>query len=105
VARARVAACIDTVHVVRAPRHAPLHERSFQPLAGVAVSRTGLKEGNAAEHLGRQVMPARELRTAPLPATATVSRNEAGANKAVTAAPGATVTAQAAEPEHDPLQR
>jgi hypothetical protein len=100
-----VAASIGTVHVGLEPRHAPLHERSFQPFAAVAVSRTGLKDGNAAEHRGRQVMPARELRTAPRPVTATVSRNDPGANTAVTAAPGATVTVHAAAPEHDPLQR
>ena len=28
-----------------APRQAPLHERSFQPFAGVAVRRTGLNDG------------------------------------------------------------
>ena len=104
-ARALVAALIGTVHVLFAPRQAPLHERSLQPLAGVAVRRTGLNDRNAAEQRGRHVMPALELRTAPFPPTETLSRNDAGANAALTDAPGATVTLQVAVPEHAPLQR
>ena len=96
---------MGTVHAALAPRHAPLHERSFHPFAGVAVRCTGLNEGNEAEHRGRHVIPARELRTAPLPLTATVSRKDTGANTAVTAAPGFTLTAQAVAPEQAPLQR
>ena len=105
VARALVAALIGTVHVFLVPRHAPLHERSLQPFAGVAVRRTGLNDGNAAEQRGRHVMPARELRTAPLPVTATLRRKDAGANTAETAAPAATVNVQPADPVHAPLQR
>jgi hypothetical protein len=105
VARALVAALIGTVHVFLAPRQAPLQERSFQPFAGVAVRRTGVNERTDAEHRGRQVMPALVLRIAPLPLTDTRSRNDAGANTAPTAAPGATVRLQAAEPEHAPVQR
>ena len=100
-----MAALIGTVHAFFVPRHAPLHERSFQPVAGVAVSRTRLNDGNAAEQRGRHVMPARVLRTAPLPVTATLRRKDAGANTAETAAPGATVSVQPAEPEHAPVQR
>ena len=66
-----VDALIGTVHERLAPRQAPLQERSFQPFAGVAVNVTGAKDRNAAEHRGRQVMPERELRIAPRPATAT----------------------------------
>ena len=104
-ARALVAALIGAVQVFLAPRQAPLHERSFQPFAGVAVSRTGLNEGNDAEQRGRQVIPARELRTPPFPVTATVSRKNAGANTADTAVPAATLRLQPAAPEHAPLQR
>ena len=100
-----MAALIGTVHDVRAPRHAPLQERSFQPFAGVAISRTGVNDENEAEQRGRHVIPARELRTAPLPVTATVSRNDAGPNTAVTAAPGDTVRLQPAAPEQAPVQR
>ena len=104
-ARALVAALIGTVQDLFAPRHAPLQERSFQPFAGVAVSRTGLNDGNAAEQRGRHVIPARELRTAPFPVTATESLKDAGPNTADTAVPGATLRLQPAEPEHAPLQR
>ena len=96
---------IGTVHVRLAPRQAPVHERSFQPFAGVAVSRTGLNERKAAEQRGRQVIPSFELRTAPLPLTETVSRNDAGAKTAPTDTPGPTVRLHAAEPEHAPVQR
>ena len=65
---------MGTEHVFFAPRHAPDQERSVQPLAGVATSLTGVYEGNAAEQRGGHVMRARELRTVPRPATATVSR-------------------------------
>ncbi len=104
-ARALAVALIDTVHVFLAPRQAPLHERSLQPFAGVAVRRTGLNERNDAEQRGRHVMPAFELRIAPLPLTETESRNDAGANTAPTEAPGATATLQAAAPAQAPLQR
>ena len=104
-ARAFVAPLIGTVHVFLAPRQAPLQERSFQPFAGVAVSRTGLNERKDAEHRGRQVMPDVELRTAPLPLTDTRSRKDAGANSAPTEALGVTVTLQADEPEQAPVQR
>jgi len=100
-----VAALIGTVHVLFAPRQAPLHARSFQPFAGVAVSATGLNEGNAAEQRGRHVMPAFELRTAPFPLTATDNRKDAGANAAVTATPGVTPSTHPAAPVHAPLQR
>ena len=39
---------IGTVQVFFEPRQAPLHERSFHPFAGVAVSRTGTNEGKVA---------------------------------------------------------
>ena len=104
-ARALVAALIGTVHVFLAPRQAPLQERSFQPFAGVAVRRTGVNETNDAEHRGRQVMPVLELLIAPLPLTATRSRNDAGANTAPTEAPGATARLQTAAPEQAPVQR
>ena len=104
-ARALVAALIGTVQVFLAPRQAPPQERSLQPFAGVAVRRTGLNERKDAEHRGRQVIPAVELRTAPRPLTDTWSRNDAGANTAPTDAPGATVRLQAADPEQAPVQR
>ena len=104
-ARAFVAALIGTVQVFFAPRQAPLHERNFQPFAAVAVRRTGLNDGKAAEQRGRHVIPVRELRTAPFPVTATDSRKDAAANTAVTAAPGVTLRTQPAAPEHAPLQR
>ena len=50
-------------------------------------------------------MPELTLRTVPFPETATVSRNEAGANRADTAAPGVTVRAQPAAPVQAPAQR
>ena len=100
-----MAALIGTVHVFFAPRQAPLHERNLQPLAGVAVSATGLNDGNAAEQRGRHVMPTLELRTAPFPLTATDNRKDAGANAAVTAAPGVTPSTHPAAPVHAPLQR
>ena len=56
------------------PRHPPAHERNLHPFAGIADNCTGTNEGNAAEHLGRHVIPARELRTVPRPDTAAVSR-------------------------------
>jgi hypothetical protein len=93
------------VHVFLAPRQAPLQDRNLQPFAGAAVIPSGVNDGNVAERRGRQVIPACELRTAPFPVTATVSRNDAGAKSAVTAAPGATVTLQPAAPEHAPRQR
>src|SRR5262249_48677433 len=52
-----------------------------------------------------QAIPAELLRTVPLPATATVSRKEAGANKAVTVFPGPTERTQSAAPVHAPVQR
>ena len=100
-----MAALIGTVHVFFTPRQAPLHERNLQPLAGVAVSATGLNDGNAAEQRGLHVMPTLELRTAPFPLTATDNRNDAGANTAVTAAPGVTPSTHPAAPVHAPLQR
>jgi hypothetical protein len=96
---------IGTVQVSLEPLHAPLHERSFQPLAGVAVSRTGVKDANAAEHRGEHVIPACALRTTPRPRTETVSRKVAGANCAETAAPAFTASEHAADPEHAPPQR
>ena len=93
------------MQVFFAPRHAPPQDRSFQPFAGVAVRRNGVNDGNVAEHRGRHVIPACELRTAPFPFTATVSRNDAGAKRAVTAAPGATVTLHPAAPEQASRQR
>ncbi|HYI75253.1 MAG TPA: hypothetical protein VEW90_08275 [Gaiellaceae bacterium] len=104
-ARALAAAVIGTVQVPRDPRQAPLHERSFQPGAGVATSRTGLNEANDAEQRGRHVMPGFELRIAPLPATETFSRNTAGPKVALTEAPGATVRLQTPAPEQAPPQR
>ena len=100
-----MAELIGTVQVRFAPRHAPAHERSLQPFAGVAVNRTGLNERNAAEQRGRQVIPAFELRIAPFPLTETLSRNEAGANTAPTEAPGDTARLQAVAPEQAPVQR
>jgi hypothetical protein len=73
-ARALVAAVIGTVHRGFVPLHAPDHERNRHPLAGDADNCTGTKEGNAAEHFGRHVIPALELRTVPCPDTAAVSR-------------------------------
>jgi hypothetical protein len=105
VARAPVAAVIGTVQTRLVPLHAPLQERSFQPFAGVAVSLTGANDGNAAEHRGRHVMPACALRTVPRPETATASRKAAGANCAVTAAPGVTLSEQVEAPVHAPVQR
>jgi hypothetical protein len=105
VARALVAALIGTVHVFFAPRQAPLQERNFHPLAGAAVNLTALNDGTAAEQRGRHVIPPRELRTAPRPATDTLSRNDAGAKRADTVVPADTVSAHPAEPEHAPLQR
>ena len=104
-ARALAAAVIGTVQVPRDPRQAPLHERSFQPGAGVATSRTGLNEVNDAEQRGRHVMPGVELRTAPLPTTDTPRRNEAGAKVALTDTPGLTSTLQVPVPEHALPQR
>ena len=100
-----MAALIGTVQIFFPPRQAPLQERNFQPFAGVAVSPTALNDGNAAEQRGRHVMPALELRTAPFPLTATDNRKDAGANSAVTAAPGVTLSTHPAAPEHAPLQR
>ena len=87
------------------PLQAPLQERNLQPFAAVAVSLTGEYEGNVAAHRGRHVIPVCELRTTPRPETPTVSRNEAGAKSADTAAPDDTVTAQPAEPRHAEPQR
>ncbi|CAN5779510.1 hypothetical protein BH20ACT14_BH20ACT14_13500 [soil metagenome] len=87
------------------PRHAPVQERNRQPFAGVAVSPSGTNDGNAAVQRGRQVIPARELRTVPLPETPIVSRYSDGAKSAETAAPGATVAMQVEAPVHAPLQR
>jgi hypothetical protein len=75
-----LAAVIGTVQVSFAPRQAPVQEASFQPGAGVAVRRSGVNEGKDAAQRGRQVIPARVLRTVPRPATATASGNAAGAN-------------------------
>jgi hypothetical protein len=105
VARALVAALIGTVQVDFVPWHAPVHVRSLQPRAGVATSRTGEYDRKAAEHLGRQAIPAELLLTMPFPATATVSRKEAGANRAVTVFPGVTESTQSAAPVHPPDQR
>ena len=66
------------------PRQAPVHERNFQPFAGIAVRRTGTCDGNDAEQRGRHVIPDRELRTEPRPPTLTVSRNTIGAKSAKT---------------------
>ena len=104
VARAFVTPLIGTVHALFEPRQAPLQDLSFHPFAGDAVSRIGEYEGKLAEQRVRQAMPA-ELRTAPFPVTATVSRNLAGANSADSVAPGATVRLQPALPEHAPAQR
>ena len=105
VARALDTALIGTVHVAFAPRQTPLQARSFQPRAGVAVSRTAVNDGNDAEQRGRQVMPVRELRTEPRPVTATVSRKVAGAKRADTFAPVPTSTRQPPLPVHAPVQR
>jgi hypothetical protein len=104
VARALAAALIGTVHVSLEPRHAPLHERSFQPFAGVATSRTGVKDGKVAEQRGRHVIPARALRTVPRPEIETASRKAAGANTAETEAPGVTLSEHPAAPVQAPLQ-
>ena len=104
-ARAEAAAFIGTVQVFFAPRQAPLQERSFQPLAGVAVSRTGVNEGNAAEHCGRHVIPARELLTAPRPATLTLSGNVAGPKTAAMVVPASTANEHPALPVQAPSQR
>jgi len=93
------------VQVVLAPRQPPLQVRNLQPVAGFAVSFTGVNEANDAEQRGRQLIPARELRTVPLPPIETVMRNVAGAKSAVTWAPGETVTLQAALPLQAPLHR
>ena len=93
------------MQVVLAPRHAPLHERSFHPFAGFAVSFSGVNEANDAEQRGRQLIPALELRIVPLPAIETASRNVAGAKSADTWAPAVTVTLQPALPLQAPPQR
>ena len=100
-----VAAVICTVQVGFGPRHPPDQERNLHPFAGVAVKRSGTKEGNEAEHFGRQVMPALELRTAPRPETAVVSRKTSGAKTADTVAPGATSTVHVEDPRQAPAQR
>ena len=104
-ARAPVAALIGTVQVDFAPLHPPLHERNFHPFAGFAASFTGVNEANEAEQRGRQLMPALELRTVPLPPIETVNRKVAGAKSAETCAPAVTVTLQARLPLQDPPQR
>ena len=73
-ARALVAAVIGTVQVSLVPLHAPVQERNLHPGAGLAVNRSGTNDGNAAEHFGRHVIPARELRTVPRPEIVVVSR-------------------------------
>jgi hypothetical protein len=93
------------VQVILDPLQAPLHERNFQPFAGVAVNRTGLKDGKLAVQPGRQVIPGVELVTAPFPATDTLSRKDAGAKSADTVVPAPTVTMHPALPEQPPPQR
>jgi hypothetical protein len=105
VARAFVTALIGTVQAFFNPRQAPLHDLSFHPFAGDGVRRTGEYEGKLAEQRDGHAMPAPELRTAPLPVTATVRRNVAGAKSADSLAPGETVRLQPALPEHAPAQR
>ena len=56
-ARALEAALMGTVQVFFEPRQAPLHDRSFHPFAGAAVSRTGVNDGKLAEQRGRHVIP------------------------------------------------
>ncbi len=65
---------MGTVQTGLEPRHVPLQLRKRHPFAAFAVSRSGTYEENDAEQRGRHVIPARELRTVPLPATPTVSR-------------------------------
>jgi hypothetical protein len=96
---------MGTVQVVFAPRQAPLHARSFHPFADFAVNLTGENEANDAEQRGRQLIPALEVRTVPLPAIETLRRNVAGAKNADTWAPDATVTLQPALPLQAPAQR
>jgi hypothetical protein len=105
VARADDAAFMGTVQVFFAPRQAPLQERSFHPFAGVAVRRTGVNEGNAAEHRGRHVIPARELRTAPRPATLTLSGKVVGPKTAATLVPAPTAKVHPALPVQAPSHR
>ena len=69
------------------PEPPPLRGRCGQPYGRVRGERR-----RAATAGSRCPQP--ELRTAPFPATATVSRNVAGAKSADTVAPGATVTLQ-----------
>jgi len=100
-----VAAVIGTEQERFEPRQAPLHARSFHPFAGLAVSRTGLNDGNVAEHFGLQAIPVRALRTTPLPATRTVSGKAAGAKRAESSTPDVTVTVHPAAPWHAEPQR
>ena len=86
------------------PRQAPDQRRNRQPLAGVALSWSGTYDGNEAEQRGRQLMPARELRTEPRPDTPTVSGKTAGAKNADTVVPCATATLHRNAPSHPPVQ-
>ena len=104
-ARAVVPFVIGRVHESFRPRHAPAHERSLQPLAGFAVSRTGTCEARDAAHRFPHEIPPRELRTDPCPPTETASRYVRGAKSAVTTRPAATDSAHAPAPVHAPLQR
>lgn len=65
---------IGTLQTSREPRQAPVQDRSRQPAAGFAVSRTGAYEGNEAAQRGLHVSPGRELRTVPRPLMRTDSR-------------------------------
>jgi hypothetical protein len=104
-ARALTAAVIGSTQLRALPEHAPDHDRNRQPFAGVAESRSGTNDGNAAEHLGRHVTPERELLTLPRPVTATVRRNTVGAKSAETLAPGFATTLHGPAPVQAPVQR
>jgi hypothetical protein len=73
-ARAVVTFVIGTVHEGLRPRHAPAHERSFQPCAGFAMSLTGSCDQTAAAQRRPHEIPPRALRIEPRPPTETASR-------------------------------
>jgi hypothetical protein len=104
-ARTLVFPVIGSVHDARFPRHAPVQALSFQPFAGVALSRSGAYDVTGAAHRPGQAIPKLELRIAPLPETRTRNRYVVGAKSALGVALWPTVTEHSAAPPHAPLQR
>lgn len=66
-------AALSVTMQVPVPVHAPLQPANVDPLAGAAVSVTGVPVAKLPEHVGPQLMPAGALVTVPLPLPAGVT--------------------------------